>query len=142
MSEAPTGIETPAFFELPELALSVRQPWPWAMQHAGKDIENRNWRTSRRGRIAVHAGKGMSLAEYRDCLDLVRQIGGDKFDLPGMDELSRGGIVGSVEIVDCVTRSDSPWFFGTFGFVLRNFRPAEFIACRGQLGFFKWRAGL
>lgn len=29
--------------DLPELALSVRQPWAWAIIHAGKDIENRSW---------------------------------------------------------------------------------------------------
>lgn len=128
--------------ELPQVALSVRQPWPWAMQHAGKDIENRDWRASQRGRICIHAGKGMSLVEYRDCLDTIREIRGEAFDLPGMDELQRGGIVGTVDIVDCVNRSDSPWFFGTFGLVLRDFQPTEFIACRGELGFFKWRRGL
>ena len=26
-------------------ALSIRQPWAWAILHAGKDIENRDWRT-------------------------------------------------------------------------------------------------
>ena len=128
--------------ELPTLALSVRQPWPWAMQHAGKDIENRDWRTSRRGRFAIHAGKGMSLVEYRDCLDTIREIRGESLDLPGMEELHRGGIVGTVEIVDCVSRSDSPWFFGNFGFVLRDYRAVPFIPCRGELGFFKWRRGL
>lgn len=131
----------PAYPDLPALALSVRQPWPWAMQHAGKDIENRDWRTSRRGRFAIHAGKGMSLVEYRDCLDTVREIN-PEVELPGMDQLPRGGIVGTVEIVDCVSRSDSPWFFGAFGFVLRDFRPVEFIPCRGELGFFNWRRGL
>ena len=128
--------------DLPGLALSVRQPWPWAMQHAGKDIENRDWRTTRRGRVAIHAGKGMSLREYRDCMELIREVKGEGFDLPGMDELQRGGIVGTVEIVDCVTRSESPWFFGAFGFVLRDFHPIPFIPCRGELGFFKWRNGL
>jgi len=137
-----SAVVAAAFPDLPELALSVRQPWPWAMQHAGKDIENRDWRTTRRGRIAVHAGKGMTLSEYRDCLDLVREIKGADFDLPGMEQLSRGGIVGSVDIVDCVTLSESPWFFGAFGFVLRDFRPVDFIPCRGELGFFRWRNGL
>lgn len=30
--------------ELPETALSVRQPLAWAIIHCGKDIENRSWR--------------------------------------------------------------------------------------------------
>ena len=56
--------------------------------------------------------------------------------VPRRDELPLGGIVGAAEIVDCVTRSDSPWFFGKFGFVLRNVKPLPFEPCRGQLGFF------
>lgn len=35
--------------ELPPLALSVRQPWAWAIIYAGKDIENRLWGASRTG---------------------------------------------------------------------------------------------
>jgi len=27
------------------LALSVRQPWPWLMFNAAKDVENRSWAT-------------------------------------------------------------------------------------------------
>lgn len=29
--------------DLPPLALSIRQPWAWAILCAGKDIENRSW---------------------------------------------------------------------------------------------------
>lgn len=29
--------------------LSLRQPWAWAVVHAGKTIENRRWNTSFRG---------------------------------------------------------------------------------------------
>ena len=32
----------------------------------------------------------------------------------------KGAIIGEVDIVDCVTKSTSPWFEGPFGFVLRN----------------------
>jgi hypothetical protein len=45
--------------------------------------------------------------------------------------------VGSVEIVDCVTVSDSPWFDGRYGFVLRNPEPLPFRPMRGALGFFR-----
>lgn len=50
---------------------------------------------------------------------------------------ARGCIVGSVEIVDCVTASPSPWFFGPVGFVLRDPVPlAQPVPCKGALGFF------
>ena len=52
------------------------------------------------------------------------------------DDLERGGIVGSVEIVDCVTESASPWFVGRYGFVLRDPKPLPFTQWKGQLGFF------
>ena len=32
-------------------ALSIRQPWAWAIINAGKDIENRQWPTKFRGSI-------------------------------------------------------------------------------------------
>ncbi|MDD5394961.1 MAG: ASCH domain-containing protein [Thiothrix sp.] len=38
-------------------ALSIQQPWAWAILNAGKDIENRDWYTPVRGRILIHAGK-------------------------------------------------------------------------------------
>jgi len=37
-------------------ALTLRQPWAWAIAHAGKDVENRTWGTSWRGLVGIHAG--------------------------------------------------------------------------------------
>jgi hypothetical protein len=39
-------------------ALTVRQPWAWAIIHGGKDVENRtrNIAGAYRGPIAIHAG--------------------------------------------------------------------------------------
>jgi len=140
----------PTMYEhLPDVALSIRQPWAWAILHAGKDVENRSWRTSRRGMIALHASKGMTLAEYRDCFDTVRDITTGRRDaagvpvgrpdFPAIDDLQRGGIVGVARIVDCVMTSASPWFFGEFGFLLAEVRAVPFIEVRGEQGFFKWK---
>ena len=135
-------IQTPAeIAALPDVALSIRQPWAWAILNAGKDIENRVWRTKQRGPIAIHASKGMTFAEYRDCLDTMAAIRPD-LDLPGIDELQRGGIVATATIADCVYTSDSPWFFGNFGFVLQDVRPVPFIPVMGERGFFKWKRHL
>lgn len=38
-------------------ALTVRQPWAWAIACAGKTVENRSWPTDYRGLLAIHAGK-------------------------------------------------------------------------------------
>ncbi|MVA17460.1 hypothetical protein GOZ94_00680 [Agrobacterium vitis] len=129
---------------LPKFALSIRQPWAWCIVNLGKDIENRNWPTKFRGPICIHAAKGMTRDEYEDCVATIHEISlshpfpqGNVF--PDINEMQRGGIVATAEIVDCVDQSSSPWFFGIFGFVLRNVEPVEFIRVRGELGFFEWR---
>ncbi len=115
------------------MALSIRQPWAWLIVNGHKDIENRNWSTRVRGTIAVHASKGMTREEYGDAQALAEDQG---VTLPAFDDLERGGIVGTVEIVDCVDQDASPWFFGDFGFVLKNAKPLPFQFLRGKLGFF------
>lgn len=125
--------------DLPRLALSIRQPWAWAIISAGKDIENRDWSTRFRGPVCIHAAKGMTRAEYADARDSIRYAADWSLDVPLMTDLKRGGIIGVAEIVDCVEESASPWFFGRYGFVLQNARPVEFIPVRGALGFFEWR---
>ncbi len=47
-------------------ALSIRQPWAWLILHGGKDIENRDWATRFRGRVLIHASKGMTRDEWGD----------------------------------------------------------------------------
>ncbi|MGY4288864.1 hypothetical protein ACVWXO_008084 [Bradyrhizobium sp. LM2.7] len=128
---------------IPDLALSVRQPWAWAIVADFKDIENRSGfaidkgSLNRRGRFAIHAAKGMTRAEYLDGYEMMRGIG---VCCPPPGELVRGAIVGSVEIVDCVKASDSPWFFGPRGLVLRNaMRLGVPVPSVGQLGFFNWQ---
>lgn len=122
--------------------ISVRQPWAWLIVNGFKDIENRDWPTKVRGRVLIHASKGMTHGEYDDAVDtarMVKRAGGmvglDTF--PSFNSLQRGGIVGSVEIVDCVSDSPSPWFFGNYGFVLANAELLPFREYKGQLGFFE-----
>jgi len=127
--------------DLPKLALSVRQPWAWAIIYAGKDIENRSWQAvnhglRQRGRIAIHAAKGMTRDEYEDTVDFLVSRG---VGCPDAKDLMRGGIIGSVEVVDVVSESASPWFFGPRGLVLRNPEPCTFVPAVGQLGYFEWK---
>lgn len=118
-------------------ALSVRQPWAWAILHAGKDIENRTWPTKYRGTIFLHTGLQWDRGVGMD--DILDIAGGapEGVTIPLGRDLPRGAIIGRVDIVDCVSASDSPWFCGPFGFVLKN--PVAFpslIPCPGKLGFF------
>lgn len=116
-------------------ALSVRQPWAWAILHAGKDIENRDWPTKFRGTVALHAAKGLTREEHLwASMDIEERSGLRPPAYPMLAE--RGFIVGLVDIVGCVTEFHSPWFQGEYGFVLENPRPlASPIYYKGALGF-------
>ncbi len=116
-------------------ALSIRQPWASLILRQGKDIENRDWSTKYRGRILIHAAKGCTYREFEDALCFARKALGRTISAD-QKTIQRGGIIGSVEIVDCVSASESPWFMGKYGFVLRDPRPLPFIPWKGQLGFF------
>ncbi len=116
-----------------EIALSIRQPWAWLIVNGYKDVENRNWSTEFRGKFLIHAGwtfdrEGYNLAVKN--LDI---------DLPGSDDFERGGIVGVAEIYDCVEWSESPWFEGKYGFLLKNARSLPFIPMKGKPMFFSIR---
>ena len=114
------------------IALSILQPWAWLIANGHKDIENRTWSTPRRGRFLVHAGKKWGPEQRADLAWVREQV--PHIELPA--EFERGGIVGEASIVDCVSESNSPWFFGPRGFLLADARPLPFQPYRGQLGWF------
>jgi len=124
-------------------ALSIRQPWAWAILHAGKDIENRVWKdytrdAKFRGDFLVHASSGMTKREYEEFVWLVDRDIKLPPDLiiPAFDALLRGGFVGRARVTDAVRRSASPWFFGPLGLVLADAKPGPFTPFKGMLGFF------
>ena len=117
-------------------ALTLRPHWAWLVVNGHKDIENRSWPTHLRGRIWIHASSSpVTKAEYERFLGICRERRIKKF--PSRQDIKFGGIVGSVEIVDCVTKSRSYWFGGEFGFVLKKARRTVFRPMKGKLGFFE-----
>lgn len=81
-------------------ALSIRQPWAWAVLSAGKDVENRTWSTPYRGLLAVHAAKTVdttAVAFLRSCGVAVP------------DDLATGALLGTVRLVGCMDSADSVW---------------------------------
>lgn len=131
-------------------ALSIRQPWASLIVLGIKDIENRTWATRERGTILVHASKGMTRAEHEDAIEFAVEViradprnagKAEKTTLRELgfafDDLQRGGIIGQVDIVDCVRASASPWYMGAVGFVLANAKPMPFKPLKGALGFFE-----
>ena len=104
-------------------AISIRQPWAYAILHLGKNVENRPWRTHFRGPILIQAGLRIERDEaHKLKLDPAR--------------LPTGVIVGSVEIVDCIRNSKSKWANrGQWHWILKNPRVlAKPIPFKGALG--------
>ena len=117
--------------------LSIRQPWAWAIIKAGKDFENRDWPTIYRGPLLIHAAKTFEF----DGLQSLEGI--TAVPIPEVADFQRGGIVGIVDLVDCIEATDEmlekhrPWLFGPYGFKLVNPRPLPFHPCKGKLRLFE-----
>ena len=116
-------------------ALTVRQPWAWAIVHAGKTIENRTWATKYRGPLLIHAAKGRpTRAEMTWAAEYIERITGP---VGWHSTLTFGDVIGVVDLVDVITTPpDSPWWMGPVGWVLRNPRPCQPWPLHGQLGLF------
>nr|WP_246432860.1 hypothetical protein [Rhodopseudomonas rhenobacensis] len=121
--------------------MSVRQPWAWAIAAGFKPLENRSAAMIKhlhplKGRRAIHASKGMTRDYYEQARAFMASI---SIECPAPADLLRGGIIGSVDVVDVVSKSGSPWFFGPRALVLQNAQPCDFIPSVGALGYFEWR---
>jgi len=109
-------------------ALTVCQPWAWAIIQGIKRVENRTWRTKHRGPLVIHAGLSTKwLAEWVGTLP-------DGTPIP--EGLQYGAVLGEVDVVDCVPVAEapaSPFAFGPWCWLLENPRPLETPL--------KWRGG-
>lgn len=91
-------------------ALSIRNPWAWAITHGGKRVENREWQCppTYRGPLLIHASKWHSDAEIVDTMDSIRHLlppsDGKPLTLRMFKEQLRGVIVARAELV-AITRN-------------------------------------
>jgi len=122
------------------LALTIKQPWVWAILSSDKRVENRSWAPRSLGHlpatVAIHAGA--SYDKYG--ADLIRELLW-WCEVPDEAELRRSGqmgaVVGCADVVSTTTESSSPWFSGPIGWELDNVRRCTPLPMRGQLGL--WR---
>ena len=117
--------------------LSIRQPWAWAILNAGKNVENRTWRTSYRGELFIHASKARprrdSLDELRGILERI----GRPFPQP--EDFQFGALVGKCNLFDCVPseKVDSPWRDESgYCLMLSEIQLIKPVPVRGALGIF------
>jgi hypothetical protein len=125
-------------------ALSMMQPYAWLVTKGHVTVDDRSWSTLHRGALAVHASKQFHQQYYaflRKHTDI---------PLPEISEFEHGGLVGTVDVVDCI----APVFLkgqpnarpqlhrthfgasGYYGLVLENPRQIPIVPYRGNRGLF------
>ena len=125
----------------PTRALTVRQPWAWAIIHGGKDVENRGWPVPKTvelpQRIAIHAAMGCTQKEWGRAAEWMRLRGLPT--PPSLEHLPRGAIIGTVEVFGCSPHFPSPWVDGSgFAWLLRRTQAfARPVTCTGRLGLWE-----
>lgn len=127
-------------------ALTLVQPWAYAIARLGKPIENRTWTPPDwliGAYLAIHAGKkldALAVAALRD----------EGFDVP--DEMQHGAIIAVARVVGWVAEDENgviarwhgglsrldafgaaatPWWMGPIGWVLDNVTAIDPVPCRG-----------
>lgn len=138
-------------------ALTIKQPWAWAIAHGQKNVENRTWATSYRGLLAIHAGAawdGGGAWDRRVIRTVIEHGQPDGFFDPPLrvESYQSGGlpyclrrdprrfVVGAVvavaELVGITRDDDSPWAQpGQSHWRLASVRAlAEPVPCKGLLG--------
>jgi hypothetical protein len=119
-------------------ALTLYQPWAWAVAAGLKTVENRKWAPWKgllapdtQTWIVIHAG-----ATYEKAGELFLKDKGVALDPVG--SRIKGAHLGVGRLVDCVTKSADPMFFGPYGWILRDLRLLEQpISTPGQMGLWE-----
>lgn len=115
-------------------AISIKQPWAYAILNLGKDVENRSWRLPQKyvGKpVLIHAGS-------QPDKDAKLELGFRELAAFDSEDLATGGIIGMLEFDGCCANYTSEW--AERGFYHWDIRAAiclPFLACKGRLGFFE-----
>lgn len=127
-------------------ALTVKQPWAWAIAEGYKPVENRTWPPPRYiigQRIAIHASARIDKVE----LLAYEELGAGPS--PRYDTLPTGCIVATAIVIGYCTDTakvclhdlrdsydphSDPWFCGPFGWLPSDVRKVIPIPCKGALG--------
>ena len=133
-------------------ALTIQQPWAWAVAAGYKRIENRTWSpvpgAFRLGeRIAIHAGKTLDQSfPWRDLEHAHKGPLPAGVTVPGTGELVFGAIIATAKVTrfvavpDKLSPTDRAWFQGPWGWMLEDVRRvAPPVEVRGALSL--WYLG-
>lgn len=114
-------------------ALTLHQPWAYAVAHLGKRIENRKWLPPpvvRHSRIAIHAAAMGAGRREREAVAALRAKG---YDVP--DVLPRGCVVAVAKVLGwrySPRPEDGDWWIGPVGWELGEVVALDTpVACTG-----------
>lgn len=118
-------------------ALTIWQPWAWAVATGLKPVENREWEPPAEmvGQwIAIHAGKTFDDDALPNFLEVLAETmpAGQVPDVEWLRALPTSAVIGVGRLVEVVEDSDSPWFVGPFGWRFEDVVSFAPVPCRGQ----------
>jgi hypothetical protein len=111
-------------------AISIKQPWASLIVEGIKPVENRTRPWKHKGPLAIHASKTFTHYFPKWLLNTNERAA----NVVEESKLLRGGIIGSVNMVDCVTSHDSEFFFGPYGYVFEDPKKCDLIPWKGKQG--------
>lgn len=119
-------------------ALTIKQPWAWAIARGLKVIENRDWKPTARAMgqwVAIHAGKSFDRKGWDEFAQIMASIHQPQ---PDSADFQYGAVIAVARLHEVVAQSDDPWFSGEFGWVLTDIQALpEPVPCRGALGLWQ-----
>jgi len=120
-------------------ALSIKQPWAWAIASGHKTIETRTWPTNYRGELLIVASK----TPDRTMTQMITEIS------QRGQIIEYGKAIAVARLVNCrlMTNADEDAamcdiYNGAYSWVLRNVRRIEPFSVSGQLGIYEVNANI
>ena len=128
-------------------AITLHQPWASLISVGCKQYETRDWKTSYRGLIAIHAGckpKGkQKLCDHENVVESFRNL--------LTEDCLYSSVIAIAEMTDCILMTEEfisqqtetelscgNWQVGCYAFKLENVRLIAPIQATGRQGFWKW----
>lgn len=144
-------------------AITIKQPWASLIALGEKKIETRSWKTSYRGTILIHAGKGIekSICSDEPFCSVLKQ-----HEIETYNDFPLGMIIAKADLIDCieitwnnnvkciagdekgnVIARNNEWFFGgydceeekRFAWILENVKLINPIPAKGQLSLWNFK---
>lgn len=127
-------------------ALTIIQPYAELIANGSKFVENRDWPTSYRGQIAIHAGMGKRYGG-----NTVEEMC-ESYGVP-MSNIVFGAVIAKAKIVACLhidvinklgPEHDFGWVkdhehaHGTYCWILDEIRRIDPVYIKGALGLWEW----